>query len=389
MRVTESERLFLHELHAVRKDPLGKRIIHFFVSLAPQGPDLAKRIEWAGRDIRKAFAKSPYVEVFVASNNDIFVTYSHVSISAVLAACARIEKVFLDGTAVAVRNAYAEHAFYKVADAVKDLEKVFGAFKSIIAQAQPEPARFSRRPLAPEALGPLGEQLRTADLRNCIFNQPVYFTGEKVPAIEYLEFFVSAQMIEETFLPDTCLTANPWLFNSIKEHFDRAVFKVVAREVPEYRHKSFAINVSLPMVLSRDFAEFYGKLPSRLAGRIVIEVHKTDLVQHFALYRDVVALAGEKGLKISIDGVEWGDFEILCFGRLKPDFVKVIWHNDMLSAGEAQLAVFIDAIKAHQGSQVVLTRCDDPRAFPLARALGIRYVQGRLADQYFKSGMVM
>ena len=387
MRVTESERLFLHELHAVRKDPLGKRIIHFFVSLAPQVPDLAKRIEWASQYVKKSFAMSPYVEVFVASNNDIFVTYSHISVSAVLAVCARIEKAFLDDGVVAVRNAYNEYAFYKVADAVKDLEKVFTAFKTIIAQAQPEPERFTKRPLAPEALAQLGEQLRNADPRNCIFNQPVYFIGEKVPTIEYLEFFVSAQMIENTFLPDTSLTADPWLFNSIKEHFDRAVFKVVAREVPEYRHKSFGINVSLPMVLSRDFADFYGSLPSRLAGRIVVEVHKTDLVQHFGLYRDVMALAAEKGLKISIDGVEWGDFEVLCFGRLKPNFIKVTWNNDMLSASEDQLKMFIDAIKAHEGSEVILSRCDNPRAFPLARALGIRYVQGRLADQFFKTGM--
>ncbi len=115
------------------------------------------------------------------------------------------------------------------------------------------------------------------------------------------------------------------MFHSLKEHFDRAAFKVVAHEVPEYRHKSFAINVRLPMVLSREFAEFCDGLPSRLAGRIVVEAHKTDIVQHCGPFRGAL----------------------------------------------------------------VLSRCDDPRAFPLARALGIRYVQGRLADQFFKGGMAL
>ena len=80
---------------------------------------------------------------------------------------------------------------------------------------------------------------------------------------------------------------------------------------------------------------------------------------------------------------------MLCFNRVRPDFLKVIWHNDLLAAGEERLAVFVGAIRAHQGSDVVLSRCDDPRAFPLARALGIRYVQGRLADQFFKGGMAL
>ncbi len=303
MRVTEAERQFLHEMHAIRKDPLGKRIIHVFASLAPQGVDVAKRVEWAGQYFAKTFAKSPYCQVFVASNNDIFVTYSHVPIATVLAACTKVEKTFLDDGVVSVRNAYGEYAFYKVADAVKDLDRVFTAFKSLLAQSQPEPDRFAKRPLCPEELAQFGENLRKSNLRNCIFNQPVYCISEKVPTIEYLEFFVSSHMIEDTFLPDTSLTASPWLFHSLKEHFDRAVFKVVAHEVPEYRHKSFAINVSLPMILSRDFADFCDGLPSRLAGRIVVEVHKTDIVQHYGLFRDALALAGEKGLKIAVDGL--------------------------------------------------------------------------------------
>jgi EAL domain len=387
MRVTDSERAFLHELHMVRKDPLGKRLIHFFVSLAPHSPDLEKRLEWTHQFIKKNFANSPYCEVFQASNNDIFVTYSHVTVSTVLAACARIEKVFMSDGVVSVRNAYNEYAFYKVCDAVKDLDKVFTAFKTLIALNQPSPEKFTKRPMAPAALVMLAEKLRTSDLRNCIFNQPVYFIGDKVPSIEYLEFYVSSQMIEQTFIPDNSVTANPWLFNALKEHFDRAIFKVVAREIPEYRHKSFAINVSLPMVLSREFTDFCSTLPTRLAGRIVIEIHKTDVVQNLGLYRDVESLAAEKELRLCIEGVEWGDFDVLNFSRVKADFIKVIWHNDMLAADAATMGSFVKAIKSHEGAEVILSRCDHPRAFPLAKALGIRYVQGKLADQFFKGRM--
>lgn len=387
MRVTESERAFLHELHAVKKDPLGKRIIHFFVSLAPKAGETTTRIANAKAFIRRAFAKSPYCAVFHAHNGDIFVTYSHVTISDVLAACAKVEKLFCESTVPSTRNAYNEYGFYKVADAVTDIDKVFAAFKGIIAQAQPEPDRINKRPLTPENLTFLSDKLRNADLRNCIFNQPVYFIGGKVPSIEFLEFYISTQQIESVFLPDTNILGNVWLFQALKEDYDRATLRAVAKEITDYRHKSFSVNVGLSTIMGRDFAEFCDALPSKLSGRIVLEIHKTDLIQNFGMMREVRQFADERGMKLCIDGVDWRDFEILCLERLKPHFLKVVWHNDLLGAAPDDLNHFVNAVKGHGSSEIVLSRCDNPKAFPLARTLGVRYVQGRLADQFFKTGM--
>lgn len=387
MRVTDSERAFLHELHAIKKDPLGKRLIHFAVSMAPNSPDVTKRVESAKNFIKKSFAKSPYCAVFSANNNDLFVAYSHISISEVLGVCSRVEKLFCDEP-VSQRNLYNEYAFFKVADAVKELDKVFAAFKAIIAQSQPEPGRVGKKPMTAENLQYVSDKLRTADLRHCIFNQPCYFIGQKVPSIEFLEFYISSEQIESNFLPETSLVGNPWLFHALKEDFDRATLRAVVKEIPEYRHKAFSLNVSLSTVLGREFAEFYDKLPTKLAGRIILEIHKTDLVQNFNLMKDAKSLADEKGLRLCIDGLDWHDLEIFCLDRLRPHFAKVIWHNDLLSAPQEHLAGFVQATKKMgAATQLILSRCDNPRAFPFARSLGVTYVQGRLADQYFKSGM--
>lgn len=387
MRVTEAERSFLHELHAVKKDPLGKRIIHFFVSLAPDVGDVAKKTDSAVNFIKKQFAKSPYVEVFAAHNGDIFVTYSHISISDVLAVCSKVEKLFCESAVLSARNAYNEYGFYKVADAVKDLDKVFTAFKTIIAQSQPEPEKYNKKPLTADNLTFLSDKLRTADLRSCIFNQPVYFIGNKVPSIEFLEFYVSTQQIESNFLPDINILGNVWLFQALKDDFDRATLRALSKELADYRHKSFSVNVGLTTIMGREFAEFCEQLPSKLAGRIVLEIHKTDLIQNFGLMRDVKQLAEERGFKLCIDGVEWRDFEVLCLHRMKPHYVKVVWHNDLLSSKPTDLTAFVEAVKAHDGCEIVFSRCDNPKAFPFARTLGVRYVQGRLADQFFKTGM--
>ncbi|MBR9971107.1 EAL domain-containing protein [Magnetospirillum sulfuroxidans] len=388
MRVTEIERAFLHELHAIKKDPLGKRVIHFCVSAVPTLPDATRRLESVKHYITKSFSRSPYCKVFPVHNGDLFVAYSHVTVSEVLGVCAKVEKLFLDDEPVSSRNAYGEYAFYKIADASKDLEAVFHAFKAIIADSQPEAAKTLKKPMSAENLHFLGEKIRNLDLRNCIFNQPVYFIGEQVPSIEFLEFFVSTKQIEENFLPDISLTGSPWLFNALKEDLDRATLRTMAREIPEYRHKAFSVNLTLNTASSKEFAQFNEALPGRLAGRIVIEVHKTDVVQHLDLYRQVRKTTEKLGLKLCIDGVEWQDFDVLSLGRLRPDFVKIGWSESMLSPSEEGLQSLVGGLKGLNGhGQAVLTRCDNPKAFPFARGLGIRFVQGRLADQFFKSGM--
>lgn len=388
MRVTEMERAFLHELHSIKKDPLGKRIIHFCISAAEGLADVSRRLESAKHYIAKAFSRSPYCKVFSAHNNDLFVAYSHVTVSEVLGVCTKVEKLFLDDEPVGLRNPYGEYAFYKIADASKELDAVFHVFKSIISDAQPVGATALKKPMSVENLHFLGEKIRNMDLRHCIFNQPVYFIGDQVPSIEFLEFFVSTRQIEENFLPDVSLTGSPWLFNALKEHLDRATLRTMAKEIPEYRHKAFSVNLTLQTAASREFAQFYETLPGRLSGRIVVELHKTDVIQHLDLYRQVRRTSEKAGFKLCVDGVEWQDFEVLHLGRLRPDFVKIGWCETMLSPSQDGLQALVGGIKALNGhGQAVLTRCDNPKAFPLAKSLGIRYVQGRLADQFFKSGM--
>lgn len=388
MRVTEAERAFLHELHSVKKSPLGKRLIHFCVSMAPPVKDVSRKLESARHFIKKSFERSPYCEVFIASNHDLFVTYSHIPVSEVLQVCRRVEKLFCEEN-FSVRNPYNEYAFYKVADAVKELDLVFAAFKGILSEGNEGlAAGTAKRPMGPEHLSLLADKLRTTDLRHCIFNQPVYFIGNKVPSIEFLEFYMASKQIEAQFLPDVSLGGNPWLFHALACDYDRATLRALAKEIGEYRHKAFSVNVSLSTILSKDFADFYDQLPTKLAGKIVLEIHKTDLVQHFSLIKDVKELARQKGLKLCVDGLEWRDFEVLHLKRLAPDFVKVIWHNDVLSANPEDLSALVRG-KAGlpENCELIMSRCDSPKAFPFARTLGVKYVQGRLADQFFKTGM--
>lgn len=389
MLVTESERALLHEMQKIKKDPLGKRIIHLCASQVEKGAD--PKVNALGKAkalLQKSFSNSPYYKLFHANNGDLFVAYSHVTISDVLEVCSQLEKIFLGEGTFNTRNPYGEYAFFKICDAGTEYDKVMVAIRAIIAAAQGsgqdnEPVKN----MMPEHLPMLSEVLRTKDMRSCIFNQPVYFVGERVPSIEFLEFSVSTKQIQLRFMPDVNLQGNPWLFHALRDDFDVATLRGIGSEIAEYRHKGFSLNLSLNTALGREFRNFYDQLPTRMVGRIVAEIHKTDMVQNMGAMRELRKLADARGFKIAIDGVDWHDFEVLSFKRLRPDFVKLSWNCDLVSLPEADLRILVEGIHGlGEGTQVVLCRCDDPRAFLVARGLRIRYVQGRLADHYFRTG---
>ncbi|MBF0325098.1 EAL domain-containing protein [Magnetospirillum moscoviense] len=390
MRATDAERAFLHELHAIKRDPLGKRIIHFAVSLAPAGEDLKLRMDGATRFIQKSFEKAQNFKLFTAGNRDLFVTYANLPLAEVVLICNKVEKLFMGDAVLSVRNAYNEFGFFKICDAVKELDRVVAAVKAITGRGGAQDDEGGQQPMKPELLAVLIERLRNADMRNCIESQSIYLAGDSSHSVEFVEFTLSADKIQRNFLPGIQITSNPWLFHALREELDRAALKAMVREVQEYSHKSFSANLGINTILSKDFAEFLVRAPEGLASRFVIEVHKTDLIQNSALIPAVRKVTGEAKIKLCIDGVEWRDFELLNFEKLRPDYVKIIWNNDLLEATPAELSSFVKAVQGFgAGTKAILSHCDNPKAFPLIRPMGIRLVQGRLADQFYKSGVAL
>ncbi len=389
MKVTESERAFLHELNAIKKDPLGKRVIHFSVSMTPGEKPSIDKINKAIAFVKKAMDRAVYMESFVASNGDFFICYSHVSISHAMGVCSKIQHFFMGDAVLSTKNPYGEYSFYKIADASRDLDKIFTAFRSIISEAQPDLKNTFKNPILPEHVAYIRDKLKTQNIRACLFNQPVYLISNKTPSIEYLKFFVSLEKLEETYLPNTNLTAHPWNFLTLAEELDRAVLRVVGQEISEFRHKGFSINVALRTVLGKEFTDFMDHVPAKLGGRIIIEINKTDLLQHLTMLKDLDVFRKETGIKMCVSGLDFHDFEVINFTSVQPDFIRVDWRNSLLSLNDEAIERLFMSVRAHAPAAFVLSRCDNPKAFPFARALGIQLVSGRLADKLFRSGMEM
>lgn len=389
MKATESERAFLHELHAIKKDPVGKRIIHFLVSAFPGDAPPAERMTKALAFLIKAIGEVPYAKGFVASNGDIFVCYSHCMVPKVMAACVRVQEFFGAGAVPMVRNPYGEFAFYKIVDAVRELDKVFAAFREIMSENQPELKKTFKNQVTPEHVAQLRDRLKRDDIRQCIFNQPVYNVVNNVPSIEFLKFFCSLEKLEDAYFPEVSLSGHPWLFLALAEELDRAVMSVVVSEIAEYRHKGFSINLTLRSMLSNEFSDFMENIPSRLSGRIVIEVNKTDVIQHLVMMKDIAALREDGGFRLCISGVDFHDFDVLDLNVVRPDYIRVDWRNSLLATDAEKIERWCRRIKSQGDSTFIMARCDTTKAIKFAKALGIELIQGRLADRLFRDGLEM
>jgi EAL domain-containing protein (putative c-di-GMP-specific phosphodiesterase class I) len=383
-----SERALLLELQAIKQDPLGKRVVHFAVSLAPAGEDLPRKLDGAIRFLQKSFEKAPYFRIFAIGNGDLFAAYANVSLADVVGICGKVEKLFMGDGALTVRNAYDEYGFFKILEAAREIDRVIAAVQTRAPREPAESETVGKTPMTPENLAFLVDKLRHADVRDCISSQPVHVIGQTAGTVEFVEFFLSTQAIEQSFLPGVSVAANPWLFHALRAELDRAALRAVLREVKAGNHPAFSLNLGVSTILSPVFSEFLARMPADLAARIILEVHKTDLVQNGARIRDLTALVAERGLRLCIDGLNWKDFEFLAIDRIAPQYAKIIWSDELLSAGPADLAPFAQSLKAFAPrTAAILSHCDNPRAFPLIHALGIPLVQGYLADQFCQSGL--
>jgi len=272
---------------------------------------------------------------------------------------------------------------YKIFDLSRDVGVLIDGIRSALSSE--EKAVSVKNPITVKHMEYINNQIRGSNIRSIVFNQPVYNIFHPKTSIEFLEFYTSIQKLEQLLVPDRSIAGNPWLFNLIKRELDAAVMRAISDEIPSYRHKAFSINLVVDSFMSDGFREFIGSLPVKLSGRIFVEIEKTDLVQHSDFLADIYERSASMHVPLCIDGVSHHDVELLRLSRVKCDFVKIKWTPDILKMSDDALAVLIGDLKA-SSARVILTRCDTASSLSFARAAGIEFIQGHLADEFFRSG---
>lgn len=384
----KGEKDLLIELARTRKAPFGKRIVHVFSSWAKGSLDkFDETAQKVATEIERALVTGTGVGVYSLPNGDIVFTYCQVSTASVLTVCSRIEKMIF-GDQAPQRNPYGEINYYKIVDAGKDINRVIDVVKTILHQAQPQQVvGGGKPPIGIKQFDSIITTVRKSDIRPIVFNQPVYFIDHNKPSIEYLEFFTSIAKLEQMICPDHSIAAEPSLFNMIKKDLDSALMRMIGREIPEYRHKAFGLNVLVTTFLAPEFDVFMEKVPARLSGKIYVELDRADFLQHSGELDKLDKRSRALNVPICIDGLSHHDMRLMRLSSISSAFTKVKWSEDVFTMPREDIDSFVRDIKGCRDSHVVLTRCDSPRSLSFARAIGIRFVQGRLVDKLFRAGM--
>lgn len=383
----KDERHLLAELAKVRRAPHGKRIIHFFCSWAAQDADFTHKHRDAVRRIQSALSVGAHHEVFSLQNGDIVAVFSQVSSAAIMGLIAQIQAHVL-GSRLPQRNVYNEVGFGRLFDASRELDRLITGIRAVVSE-RADSAAPTRLPITVNHYNSVSEALGKTDIRSMVFNQPVYYTAHATPSIEFIEFYVAVSKLEDTLCPGYSLSANPWLFNLVKREMDGALMRSIQNEIADYRHRAFSLNAQVSTFLTQSFEAFIRAMPTKLMGRIYVELDKADLIEHSADMGKILERSRELSVPLCIDGLSHHDLQLLKISNVEADYIKIKWSAEMASMTQQELSVFVREIKHSSGRKIVLTRCDSPKALAFAKAVGVEFIQGRLADKFFKIGADM
>jgi len=239
-------------------------------------------------------------------------------------------------------------------------------------------------PITAENLGELEETIHTADLSEHIRQQPVCVfahgsSKELHPVFD--EFFVSIADLRNALMPNIDLASNRWLFQHMTETLDKRMLNYLCKRTFKTHASSFSINLNLGTLTSKDFDKFDETVRRNWQGNVIIELNQVDLFSNLETYLSVRDDFHERGYRILIDNLTVEALSFVDRKRLKADFIKVAWREEMTDNVIRKKYSEMDTLVNNSGRErVILCRCDSPTAIKFGQSLGITLFQGRYID---------
>ncbi|MHC8493219.1 EAL domain-containing protein [Thalassospira sp. SM2505] len=239
-------------------------------------------------------------------------------------------------------------------------------------------------PINAENLAQLEETIHTADLSEHIRQQPVCVFahgGSKELHPVFDEFFVSITDLRNALMPNIDLASNRWLFQHMTEVLDKRMLNYLCKRTFKTHASSFSINLNLGTLTSKDFDKFDETVRSKWPGNVIIELNQVDLFSNLETYLSVRDDFHKRGYRILIDNLTVESLSFVDRNRLKADFIKVAWREEMTDNVIRKKYSEMDNLVKNSGRErVILCRCDTPTAIKFGQSLGITLFQGRYID---------
>ena len=343
----------------------------------------------------ESYVKLYVGRIFVLTNNDLIFVWKDKSIADVEPAVDTLRYLFRDDplsqddseetgfcTWYNLNTEFQE--FLLLCQHLDERAKKLQKSSNMRSAIQREKDNHTLGPITAENLAELEETIHTADLSEHIRQQPVCVfahgaSKELHPVFD--EFFVSISDLRNALMPNIDLASNRWLFQHMTETLDKRMLNYLCKRTFKTHASSFSINLNLGTLTSKDFDKFDETVRRNWPGNVIIELNQVDLFSNLETYLSLRDDFHERGYRILVDNLTVEALSFVDRKRLKADFIKVAWREEMTDNVIRKKYSEMDNLVKNSGRErVILCRCDSPTAIKFGQSLGITLFQGRYID---------
>jgi hypothetical protein len=387
----QNARLLLF-LKRLADSPAGFRAAHLHVSQLMAAKKTRDNISRAITILTELRTKYKNGDIFLMKNLDIVFIAKDIPRHVMATCCESIQHAFIGSLSPDFTNVHGNvNEFYTLFDLVSEVSQFMSWAENAAGLAKAtngEPQASPKGAIDLAMLSRIKEEILKIDISPMLFNQPVYLVGEADrPTVMFHEMYISVQVLEEMFCPGLSLSSRRWLFTDLTEELDTVVLRRLASGEGRSGRKRISINVNLASLNSPKFVKFDSDLPLDYRQGVILEINKTDVFENMRLYRELVPYLRDRGYRVLVDGLSFLNVAAIDFDGIECDFVKVFWSNDILSLADDVKEHILAKMRFRETPRLLLARCDTADSLRFARSIGIRLVQGRLADHMVKKNI--
>ncbi|OKH89859.1 EAL domain-containing protein [Thalassospira sp. TSL5-1] len=226
-------------------------------------------------------------------------------------------------------------------------------------------------------------------LKNAISKEAVYDSCRRQAILEIRdtqreiighELYCSLDFLRHNHLSSFQLEG-PGEIEILSRVLDEKVMALTEQLAPRILPDVLHLNIQVQTIFSDAFTSFLDSGDSRFARNLAIEVSLENAIADWWEFEDACKLLQSAGVRVGLDRITLPALEFLSPRKIKVDFLKVIWDQNIIGSKRATVAQRLREFATVLGSRnMILTRCDTRTALRMGRSLGVDAFQGSYVD---------
>jgi len=194
------------------------------------------------------------------------------------------------------------------------------------------------------------------------------------------ELYCSLDFLRHNHLANFALEG-PGEIEILSRVLDEKVMALTERLSPIILPDVLHLNMQVQTIFSDAFTSFLDSGDSRFARNLAIEVSLENAIADWWEFEDACKLLQSAGVRVGLDRITLPALEFLSPRKIKVDFVKVIWDQNIIGSKRSTVAERLREFATALGNRnLILTRCDSRTAVRMGRSLGVDAFQGSYVD---------